>query len=92
MTGLLRVGDTVEWRGSWGRGFPALAKVTNIVLCPSEIADGADTVEVTAVPWSAADGRKVVVDLSNGHWAYGFQIAVPSGDSGVIPLYEEAAS
>jgi len=79
-TEILQVGDTVEWRGSWGRGYPALTEVTNIILGNQEIA-------VQAVPWSALKGREVVVDLSNGHWAYGFQIAKPSGDPTVIPDY-----
>lgn len=82
---VLRIGDTVEWRGSWGRGFPALTKVTGIVV------GGKHGDEVTAVPWAGAEGREVVVDLSNGHWAYGFQIAPPSGDAGVTPDYEAAS-
>lgn len=89
---VLNVGDTVEWRGSWGRGFPALAKVTRIMLCPSGDADADDAVSVPAVPWSAVEHRRVVVDLSNRHWAYGFQITPPTGDAGVIPLAEEAIS
>ena len=65
----------MRWRGSWGTGPPAEAEVTTITLCPPGTADGPNTVEVEAVLWSATDGREVVVDLSNGHWAYGFQIA-----------------
>lgn len=82
---VLSVGDTVEWRGSFGRGLPALAQVTGIVV------GGKGGTNVPAVPWSAVEDREVVVDLSNGHWAYGFQIAPPSGDPGVIPLYEGSA-
>lgn len=64
---LLRTGDIVEWSGGWGSNVPLAATVTKILL-------GSGEIEVPAVPWSAVKDREVMVDLSNGHWAYGFQI------------------
>lgn len=65
---VLRVGDQVKWRGGWGRLAPQSATVERIVV------GGPTGTEVPAVPWSGVNGRNVIVDLSNGHWAYGFQI------------------
>lgn len=61
----LKVGDEVIWRGSWGKDLPKVVKVTCI-----EIND----INVTSIGWDKVDSRSVVVDLDNGHWAYGFQI------------------
>lgn len=71
MSAVLRVGDKVEWRGAWGSNAPALAEVTGI-----EILDGTDTkygLDTDKVSWDAAN--RIVVDLDNGHWAYGSQIS-----------------
>ena len=65
---VLRVGDKVRWRGSWGANPAVEATVTNIVV------GGKSGQDVLAVPWNGVQGREVVVDLDNGHWAYGSQI------------------
>jgi len=62
----LKVGDVVIWRGSWGKDLPKEVKVTCI-----EIND----INVSSIGWDKVESRDVVVDLDNGHWAYGFQIA-----------------
>jgi len=62
----LKVGDEVIWRGSWGKDLPKEVKVNCI-----EIND----INVSSIGWDKVDSRDVVVDLDNGHWAYGFQIA-----------------
>ncbi len=62
----LKVGDEVIWRGSWGKDLPKVVKVTCI-----EIND----INVSSIDWDKVESRSVVVDLDNGHWAYGFQIA-----------------
>jgi len=61
-TQILRVGDTVLYRCRF-------AKVLHIELCHDASAYG---VEVSAASWSERD--RIVVDLDNGHWAYGAQI------------------
>ena len=62
----LKVGDEVIWRGSWGNDLPKVVKVTCI-----EVND----INVSSIEWVNSGSRNVVVDLDNGHWAYGFQIA-----------------
>lgn len=61
----LRLGDEVIWRGSWGNDLPKEVKVTCI-----EVND----INVSSIDWDKVESRDVVVDLDNGHWAYGFQI------------------
>lgn len=61
----LKVGDEVIWRGSWGKDFPKVVRVTCI-----EVND----INVSSIEWVNSGNRSVVVDLDNGHWGYGFQI------------------
>jgi hypothetical protein len=77
---ILRIGDKVMWRGSWGfnslhrhvRSFlePQVATVVNI----SRDAHNKDGTPVDSIPWTEVKGRTVIIDLDNNHWAYGFQI------------------
>lgn len=71
--GLLSVGDTVNWRGGWGRDIPLSAKIENISLV-----NGDSMLE--SVPWSLLSDRQVVVDLDNGYWAYGEQLEPYNGE------------
>jgi hypothetical protein len=70
---MLKVGDTVLWRGGWGREPEKRAKVTNIDKDCNGDKYGTDTNEVE---WSLVDSHNVVVGLDNGHWAYGDQISL----------------
>lgn len=68
---VLKVGDTVTWRGSWGSDRPKKAKVESIeVDCDGKYGD-----EVDELAWSKVKNRDVVINLDNGHWAYGTQIS-----------------
>ena len=67
---MLKVGDTVLWKGGWGRDAEKEAVVERIeVNCVSK--SGA---EVEEVNWSEVNDRSVVVDLNTGNWAYGENI------------------
>ena len=68
---VLRVGDTVKWKGSFGADPWEYAQVLSIELCEPGNKYGD---EVESVPWAVCS-REVVVNLNNGHWAYGTQIA-----------------
>lgn len=68
--GILKVGDTVMWRGSFGSDAPKKAVVEGIELCRSGEKYGEPVDEVA---WTDKD--KIVVDLDNGHWAKGHQIS-----------------
>lgn len=71
LTPVLRVGDEVIWRGGFGADAPKLVTVRAIDLIDGNPDDGQP---VSVVPWSEVRGRCVVVDLSTGQWAYGYQI------------------
>lgn len=69
--GILKVGDTVAWRGAWGTDAPKEAKVTAI---ESNCNGGKNGIEVDSVEWDEVTRENVVVSLENGHWAYGDQL------------------
>ncbi len=67
---LLKVGDTVLWRGGFGTEPFRKATVEGI-----EITNGGKYGDpVDEVEWSKVRDRNVTVDLDNGHWAYAYQI------------------
>ena len=67
----LEVGDTVIWRGGWGKDAPIEALVTSIDKVKPGEKYGDD---VKSLPWSQVETRAVVA-LDNGHWAYGYQLS-----------------
>lgn len=82
----LRVGDVVEWRGSWGEMPAVPARVRGITI-PAHPGTK-DGESVTSIPWPfvRSHSRAVIVDLDNGHWAWGFQIVrFEQPGSGVSP-------
>jgi hypothetical protein len=70
MSKVLKVGDSVMWRGGFGGAAPLKAKVTGIELCNigEKYGEPVDSVE-----WSKVNC--IVVDLDKGHWARGHQIS-----------------
>lgn len=68
----LKVGDTVMWKGGWGRSIARKAVVTQMEITerPRE-KYGAD---VSEAQWVTVREDRVIVTLDNGHWAYGYQI------------------
>ena len=72
MPGVLKIGDPVMWRGSWGSDAPMEATVT--LLEVTERPGEKYGHEVTEVLWTTVSENRVVVDLDNGHFAYGHQI------------------
>lgn len=66
---VLKIGDTVTWRGGFGLDAPVQAEVTGIVL------GGKHGHPVAEVPWRRVHGRSIVLDLDKvNSWAYGYQI------------------
>lgn len=69
MNGTLKTGDTVRWRGLWGKAQEEPAVVTGIeVRCTGKYGT-----EVAEAPWEEVK-KHGVVSLANGHWAYGYQV------------------
>lgn len=67
---VVRVGDTVMWRGAWGRDAPKQAVIESMELCSRPHEKYGEPVD--SVP--LADKDRLCVSLSNGSWAYGYQI------------------
>ena len=69
----LKEGDKVKWRGGWGADAPKEAIVESMELCKEGSKYGKP---VKSVDWGTVKGgRRVVVNLDNGHWAYGDQLS-----------------
>jgi len=67
---VLKVGDTVLWKGGWGQDAEKEVIVKRIeVDCVDKNGDEVDSVE-----WSKVKDRTLVVDLDNGKWSYGENI------------------
>lgn len=66
------VGDTVLWRGSWGTDEPKPAIVIRIQITRPGEKYGLGALSAC---WETARQNRVVVDLDNGCWAYGTQLA-----------------
>lgn len=69
---MLKIGDEVKWSGSWGSNPEEVVTVTNILLC--NYPGDKEGQNVSEVGWFRVKEREVIVDLDNGHWAWGFQI------------------
>lgn len=70
MKSTLYVGDTVLCRGGFGNHAALPAKVRAIEKCAPGDKYGDD---VQSLPWTQVP-TCAVVDLDDGHWAYGWQI------------------
>ena len=67
---MLKIGDTVLWKGGFGSDGEKEAVVEYIEAnCVNKSGDEVDSVE-----WDKVKGRSLIVSLDNGHWAYGEQI------------------
>lgn len=67
---IIKVGATVNWRGSWGKDAARTVEITGIELCERERQKyGIEMKEV----W-AKDKDRCLFHISTGNWAYGFQI------------------
>jgi hypothetical protein len=81
MAAPLKIGDTVLWRGRWGREAAKPAVVVSIDAVEPGEKHGAS---VDFMNWALVPTR-AVVDLNNGHWAYGEQIEPVGEPEGGTP-------
>lgn len=68
---IVRVGDTVIWRGAWGQD-PAKEAVVDVIEADADFEDRVGR-PVESLPWSRVP--QSILTLTNGHWAYGYQIS-----------------
>jgi len=71
MDNKLKIGDTVNWRGAWGTAPVKQVMVESI----TKVTNGKDGKPVTNVLWDDINGREYIVNLINGHWAWGQHIS-----------------
>ena len=67
---MLKTGMKVIYRGSWGTDAPKETTVEYSELCEQEHEKYGEPVDEGAVE----DIKRCCVDLTDGHWAYGYQI------------------
>ncbi len=70
---IVKVGDTVLWKGAFGSGPEQEAVVKGLEITGVPYEKEGDSVD--EVPWSLVRRGLVVFDLENGHWAYSNQIS-----------------
>ena len=75
MDNVLRVGDTVLWRGGFGRD-PAREAVVEAIELVDEDSKYGEVVQTA--PWSRLTGRHAVISFEN-YWAYAEQISRLTG-------------
>ena len=69
--GILKVGDKVSWRGTWGKDAPQDVIVESIEC---NCNGGKEGTPVESIEWDEVTRENVVVTVSSGNWAYGNQI------------------
>jgi hypothetical protein len=68
MSDTLHIGDKVYFKSVMQ--FEKV-RIKRIELCDEGKNNG---IQVNSVDWSLCSGKRVVVDLSNGQWAWGYQL------------------
>ena len=69
---LVKIGDTVKWRGSFGMDAPKSAVVSGLTI--TDYPRDKDGIDVDEVDSSLIAENRVLFELENGHWAYSEQI------------------
>ena len=87
MKDMIRIGDFVMVRGSWGNEPPKRVQILGMDLCASPRQKHG--VPVTEVPATLKD--YVNFDLNNGHWAYGYQIDLLEDDPEQYRIQRESS-
>ena len=77
MPSYLHIGDTVQWYGGFGTELGRQAVVTGITRTKQYEKYGE---AVEQLPWTLIQAGYGIVDLANGHWAYGHQITPLSNE------------
>lgn len=70
---ILKIGDAVMWRGSWGRDAPKEVRV--VEMWETEYPAQTHGTPVESTQWDLVRADMVCFILDNGKWAYGEQIS-----------------
>ena len=76
LSNVLKVGDKVSWRGSFGSADPVEVTVTSLEV--TDYPRDKHGKDVDGVTWDLVKENRVTFGLSSGNWAYADQIA-PAG-------------
>ena len=70
---MITIGDTVMWRGGFGKDEPIEATVTGLELTRDPRTKYGLATESST--WERAREDRLLVTLDNGHWCYGSQVS-----------------
>jgi len=76
---VVRVGDRVRWSGGFGRLAAEECTVARMELTMPGAAHGQ---KINEADEELMKSGRVIFDLNNGHWAYGYQIELIEESSG----------
>lgn len=71
---MLKVGDTVIWRGGFGQNLPLYARILGMEVTKFPRCKSGEV--VAEVSKNLVRQNRVIFDLDNGHWCYSDQIQV----------------
>lgn len=73
MSNVLKVGDKVMWRGTFGMDPVKEAVVVGIEVTSTPRTKYGTVVEKTS--WNMVKANRTLLSLDNGHWCYGEQVS-----------------
>lgn len=76
----IKIGDTVIWRHAWGSAEPKKAVIETIEILKH--AHHKEGKHVDEIPIEDLKLNRCIVTLTNGSWAYGYQIEPISEEKG----------
>jgi len=71
---ILSVGDTVTWKGRFGKDVPQRIKILYIIITPEAGGTRIWGTNVDSIPYSKLIGQDILLGIDKGLWAYGSQI------------------
>ena len=74
MSNVLKVGDKVIYRPSFGMGDPTVVTVQSMEVTEMKRSKYGDS--VNAVPWELVEQNRVLMTLDNDSWTYSEQVDV----------------
>ena len=73
--GMIKLGDTITYRGGWGDHLPTRAKVVSLDI--TKVQRSKYGTQVNQVSEWSVRGNWVLFGLDDGHWCYSEQVVLP---------------